>query len=102
MAKKQKKRKEKSSPAMKVLKFLATAFAVLLIFAFIDGRMQVSRMEQELAAATQEVEQQQENNEELKNLMNTGDEAAYIERVARERLGYVRPGERIFIDITGD
>lgn len=102
MAKKPKKQKEKSSPAIKVLKFITTALVVLLIFAFIDGQMQVSRMQRELDAAMQQVNQQKESNDELRNLVNTGDQDAYIERVARERLGYVKPGERIFIDITGE
>ncbi|MFV0413911.1 MAG: FtsB family cell division protein [Oscillospiraceae bacterium] len=87
---------------MLFLKIAAAAFAVLLVVSLISGRMMVSRMESELEAATQKVEQQKEKNDELSALLNNGDENAKIERIAREKLGYARPGERIFVDITGE
>ena len=99
--KKKKNNKAKTGFAMRLLKIVTAAFAVLLVVSFINGRMQVSRMERELQEVNRQVEQQREANEELRRIMRTGDEDAYVERVAREKLGYARPGERVFVDITG-
>ena len=102
MAKSKQKNKQKNGPFMLFFKVAAAVFAVVLMVSLIGGRMQVSRMEKEEAAAVQRVQQQQQENEELRILMESGDEDAYIERIARERLGFARPGERIFVDITGE
>ena len=37
-----------------------------------------------------------------KRLYSSGDNDAYIERIARDRLGYVSPDERIYIDMSGE
>lgn len=87
---------------MKAAKLATAATAVALVFSFINGQLMVNRMQREAEAAQQQVQQQQESNEELRNLLATGDEDAYVERIARDRLGYAKPGERIFIDITGE
>lgn len=39
--------------------------------------------------------------DELKRLLESGDEAAIIEKAARERLGYVYADEQVYIDISG-
>ena len=36
------------------------------------------------------------------NDIASGDEAAYMERIARDKLGYVLPGEHIYVDMSGD
>lgn len=96
------KKTEKKSPVMLILRFVMAGLAVLLVVSLIGGRIQVMRMQRELDDVNGQVEQQQEKNEELMTLMDTGDEDAFVERIAREKLGYARPGERIFVDITGD
>lgn len=47
-------------------------------------------------------EKQELENEELENLLNNGDKAEYIERVARDQLGYVMPDEKVFYDVAGN
>ena len=44
-----------------------------------------------------------QENEELKRLIGdgSGNDDAIIERAARDDLGYARPSERIFYDISG-
>ena len=41
-------------------------------------------------------------NTELQRTLDSGDEAAYMERIARDKLGYVLPGEHIYVDMSGD
>ena len=53
-------------------------------------------------ALTQQVAAQEAANTELQRTLDSGDEAAYMERIARDKLGYVLPGEHIYVDMSGD
>lgn len=45
-------------------------------------------------------QQQLAENERLKSIVESEDKSEYIEQVAREKLGYVMPGEKVFYDVT--
>jgi cell division protein FtsB len=45
--------------------------------------------------ATQELRK-----EELEHILNDDDQSKYIERIARDVLGYVLPGERVYYDTS--
>ena len=45
-------------------------------------------------------QQQLAENERLKSVVESEDKSEYIEQVAREKLGYVMPGEKVFYDVT--
>lgn len=97
---KEAKKGKKSFPAF-LLKLAVAAAAVYLVTTFIGGQLKVAAKQRELEEIAARVEQQAEVNRELQRMMDTDDEWAYIERVAREKLGYVRPHERVYIDLTG-
>lgn len=101
MARNTAKPKRKTSP-MRVLMYAAVGFAALyLLTTLVSGRLQVGQKEQELASIQLQTQQQQDTNAELQEILDSGDEDAYVERVAREKLGYARPDERVFVDISG-
>jgi len=56
----------------------------------LDGRAEVSRLEQNLAENRDHIDRQQRLVEDLKT-------PAGIERAARERYGMIRPGEKVYI-----
>lgn len=45
-------------------------------------------------------EQQLEQNDRLQAIVNSEDKSDYIEQIAREKLGFVMPGEKVFYDVT--
>ena len=49
----------------------------------------------------QACEEQRAYNEEIEEILSREDDSEYIERVAREKLGYAYPDERVYIDISG-
>ena len=51
---------------------------------------------QQLENPTQQVAAQEAANTELQRTLDSGDEAAYMEHIARDKLGYVLPGEHIY------
>lgn len=71
--------------------------AVTLVISQVD----IMVKQQQLDALNESVVRQEQANTELQRLIASGDETAYIERIARDKLGYAAPGERVFIDITG-
>ena len=70
---------------------------VALVFAQID----IVSKRQQLQNLEQQAQAQQAANEELRRVLDASDEAAYMERIAREKLGYVLPGEHIYVDMSG-
>ena len=100
MAKKETKRKKGFSSL--VLKLALGAMALYLVVSFVGGQMQLAAKQRELDELNAKVELQAQENKELERMMEEDDDAAYIERMAREKLGYARPHERVFVDLTGE
>ena len=63
--------------------------------------MQISSKRQELEAVQAQLESQQQQNDELSRVLESGTDLEIIERVARDKLGYAKPNERVFVDVTG-
>lgn len=101
MQKKRQEEKTKKVFSGIVFKVAVVLASVYLLVAFVGGQMQVAEKQRELEAVEAQVQQQTVKNAELQRLMESGDEDAYVERIAREQLGYARPDERVFVDISG-
>lgn len=84
--------------------FLLTLALLLLagyfVISFVSAQLDIREKEKEAARIQARVEQQQQENARLQAVVDGGDEDAYIERVAREKLGYVMPDEKVYYDIT--
>ena len=84
-----------------LFRIVLAAIAVFLLFNLIELRASVAERDAELKQLQYEINAQELENAALRDNMNeelTDDEIAEI---AREKLGYSLPGERVFIDITG-
>ena len=55
----------------------------------------------DIVSKRQQLAVQQAQNQELQRTLDVDDEAAYMERVAREKLGYAKPDERLYVDMSG-
>jgi len=62
--------------------------------------MDIRDKQREVTEAQQVQQEKQAENEELEQFLTDGDESSYIERIARDVLGYVLPGERVYYDIS--
>ena len=77
--------------------FLCGYLALTLVFSQMDivvKRRQLEALDGQIAA-------QQQKNTELESLLKTEGGKAYLEKIAREKLQYAQPGERVFVDMTG-
>ena len=80
-------RKQRRSFSGLAIKLGLLFLCVYLAVSFVCAQMEIAAKRQQLENVTQQVEAQQAD-----------DEASYMERVARDKLGYARPDERVFID----
>ncbi|MEG2053965.1 MAG: septum formation initiator family protein, partial [Oscillospiraceae bacterium] len=87
-----------SNFALKLGLCLVTAY---LVFSLVNGQLNIMAKEQELAQINMKISQQQSANLELSRVLESDDDAASMERIAREKLGYVMPDERVYMDISG-
>ena len=99
--KKRMKKKEKKSFSQLMLRLGTFCLMAYLASTLVFTQVEIMVKRQEFEAAKLTLSRQLEGNEELQRLIASGDEADYIERIAREKLGYAAPGERVFIDISG-
>ncbi len=79
------------------------AFALVCYFfiSFFNLRAQVVAKQDEIASLKTQVTKQQEKNEELEQMLDSGDLDAFVEKRARdEDLGYAYPDERVYYDMS--
>ena len=71
-----------------------------LLWSLIYNQVQISSKQQELEYVRAQVAEQKAENEELNRQLEASDEEI-IEQVARDELGYAKPNERVFVDMSG-
>lgn len=100
MATKKKKKKNKKNKPMQsmILAFLFTCFVVYLAVTAIETAIKIGDTNEKIANAKSEYQQIDDKNKETSNLLKNADENDIIERIARERLGYVFPDEKVYYD----
>ena len=71
-----------------------------LAISVVSVQIKLRGQQMELQRIQQQIELARQENDELVRILNGG-EAEYIERIAREKLGYAAVDERVFEDIAG-
>ena len=71
------------------------------VYNIIVIRVNLSREQQQLELLDRQIYEQRLLNEELERIVYNDGEKEYIERIAREKLGYAAIDERIFVDLSG-
>ncbi|MYA02983.1 MAG: septum formation initiator family protein [Chloroflexi bacterium] len=67
-----------------------------VVFSGVEGLLQANSLDDRIVETEAEIEQLRRDTEQLAALVAWLDSDAYIERIAREDLGMVRPGEESF------
>ena len=99
MKRKPKKQKKQTSILLRVfILFVCGYFAVTL--GSLWGKLNDSIKELEDLKAQLETEENEV--EELREVLNADSDTPLIEKAARERLGFIYSDEQVFVDISGD
>ena len=80
---------------------LTVAFAALVcyfVIALISLQSDIKEQKEQIADINAQADAQSADNRELNNLLNDSNLDSYVERIAREELGYVFPDEREYYD----
>lgn len=72
-----------------------------LVAGLVFNQVDIAAKQKELQDLETQLEQQRQQNDELERVLESGSDQEIIERVARDKLGYAKPNERVFIDVTG-
>ena len=100
MAEKKKRKKNKKQKPLQsmILAFLFTCFIMYLLVTAIETAIKIVDTNEKIGIAKSKYEQINDENEQTSNLLKNADEKDIIERIARERLGYVFPHEKVYYD----
>lgn len=93
-------KKEKKNSRSFFLTLAVIAVMGYFVISLISLQIEIRDKAKEVEDAKTQYEEIQLENEELESFLADGDESAYIERIARDILGYVLPGERVYYDIS--
>ncbi len=83
----------------KAMIYLLIIVIIVFTFQLINNMRKVNKMENELNKLQQQVQKEIDRNEELKEEIERVKSHDYIEKVARDELGLVKPGEILFIPV---
>ncbi len=81
-----------------ILAVLFCALVCYFVATLISLQTQVRAQQNDYVEIKAQHQQQIDENEELKKLIAEGNEAEYIEKIAREQYGYAKPDERVYYD----
>lgn len=79
----------------------ALVFACYFAFVILGLQIEISQRKARLDELEQKIEQQFIENAELKRILANGTDEEYVERIAREKLGFAYPDERVLVDVSG-
>ena len=94
----EKKRGGRKSLMLRLCVFAFVVYAAILL---IDMQIDIASRSRQLTELQQRVENQRISNKELERQLAMGMDQEYVERIARERLGFISPDETVFVDISG-
>lgn len=75
---------------------------VYLAINLVSAQFELMTKKQELATINAQKERLQLEVADTQSLLEEDRDEVYIERIARERLGYANPGEKVYIDIQSE
>ncbi|MBR6531333.1 MAG: septum formation initiator family protein [Clostridia bacterium] len=84
--------------------FIIILFAVVLCACFAISLFSLVRdidnIKKDISAVETATAEQNAENAALRNKINNGNTDEYVESIARDKLGYVMPGERVYYEVS--
>ena len=94
-----KKNGKRESIILRVVLLAFSIYVIYLLGANYTELVSVTGQRQQLEAEKADLEKKVK---EYNNLLENGTEKDFIERAARDKLGFVYPDEQVFVDISGN
>jgi len=81
-----------------ILTLAIVAIIAYFVISLISLQVEIRQKSAEVEEAQATLAASEEENAELKEIIAEEDEESYMERIARDVLGYVFPGEQVYYD----
>ena len=81
-----------------IMLVLMSGLIVYFLVTYVKQHDEISLIENEMNSLEQKIAKERQTQEELIELANQADTNGFIEKIAREKLGMVKEGERLYID----
>ncbi len=93
-----------SRPAFVLLSLAVVAFLIYSMISIIGIQAQIRERRAELDELQEQITVQEIKNDEMQKLYDStgSDFSALVEQIARDDLDYIREGERVFVNVTGE
>ncbi len=86
-----------------ILVVLFISVAVMFVVSLVAVNKEIKNKKAEVEQLKSQCEEQEAENDELQSMVDSGNQDEYIEKVAREKYGYIKQGDRVYQDIaSGD
>lgn len=93
-------KKKSTKRVIKIAVIIGIVIAVIICaFTFTKNVADISRLKAQIANAQEQYDDQVEENDSLREILDSENKDEYIEQKAREK-GYVKDGETIYYDIS--
>lgn len=83
-----------------ILSLALLLVAGYFVIGLVQSQLDIREKQNEIAAKEAQEQQLSDENACLTDIVNGGDQSAYMERVARDKLGMARRDEKVICDIT--
>ena len=83
--------------------YLRVILIIVLVYfsiTFVRQQLSINEYNVKIKSVKEDITETKAKIDELKDIETKVDDSEYIEQVAREELGYVKPYEKIFIDVN--
>ena len=85
-----------------IFSFGIIAFGIYAAYSFVTYQYDLAQKQRELEEIQQKCEETRLANAEMERLLDQKDSTDYLEKLAREKLGYGYKDEVFYIDISGN
>ena len=82
-----------------VVIMVVVIIALVAVFNFYQNMAKMNQLENQIEEIESQIAQAEAENKKLKRQLENSNSYEYIEEVAREKLGLVKPGEKMFIPV---
>lgn len=92
--------KNKKKKKLGLVHLFMICFGIYFVYTFISQQIQINKYDSQIKMYTADIKTKKDLTEYYNSQKSNTDSDKYIENVARESLGYVKPYEKIFIDVN--
>ncbi len=83
-----------------IMTVLFISVAVVFVVSLVAINKEIKEHKAEVEQLQSQCEAQEAENDELQSMVDSGNQDEYIEKVAREKYGYINQGDRVYQDIA--